>query len=66
MNIRRYMRISVGIIIAVSCGLQVQAGDSNPIDMKMLQELKRMIEKQQVQIDRQAAEIAALKEQLNK
>jgi len=41
------------------------ASGSGTLDNDMLRELKRMIEQQQTQIDKQAAEIAALKEQLS-
>lgn len=46
------------------CSVQAFAGGNTKLDSDMLHELKRMIEQQQAQIDQQAAEIAALKEQL--
>ena len=46
------------------CSVQAFAGGNTKLDSDLLHELKRMIEQQQAQIDQQAAEIAALKEQL--
>lgn len=54
---------AISIITLISAG-HLQASGSTALDNDMLRELKRMIEQQQVQIDKQAAEIAALKEQL--
>jgi predicted porin len=63
MNIREYVRIFCGIICALLLAIESRASDGS-INMEMLQELKRMIELQQAQIDKQAAEITSLKEQL--
>ncbi len=51
-------------VLALFCSAQAQASGSGTPDSDMLRELKRMIEQQQAQLDKQAAEIAALKEQL--
>lgn len=53
----------LGVLI-IFCSAQALAGGDTKLDSDMLHELKRMIEQQQAQIDQQAAEIAALKEQL--
>jgi len=64
MKIKRYGRIAAGAALSLCLATQVYASGSSPMDNNMLQELKRMIEQQQAQLDKQAAEIAALKEQL--
>jgi uncharacterized coiled-coil protein SlyX len=65
MRVKRYVRVAaVGTALALCLTTQGQASGSSMVDNDMLQELKRMIEQQQTQIDKQAAEIAALKEQL--
>ena len=50
---------AISIITLISAG-HLQASGSTALDNDMLRELKRMNEQQQVQIDKQAAEIAAL------
>ena len=66
MRLRRYGRLAAGAALSLCLTSQVYASGSGSgmVDNDMLQELKRMIEQQQAQIDKQAAEIAALKEQL--
>lgn len=64
MRKKRYGRIASGVALAVLLTGQAHASGSAAIDNDMLNELKRMIEAQQAQIDQQAAELAALKEQL--
>ncbi len=65
MKIKTYARIAAGAAVVLCLGTQVQASGSGTADNNMLQELKRMIEQQQAQLDKQAAEIAALKEKLS-
>ncbi len=63
---KRYARIAVGTGLALCLSAQAQAaGSSFMMDDHMLQELKGMIQQQQAQIDKQAAEIAALKQQIS-
>jgi len=64
MKMKTYARIAAGAALALCLTTQAQASGSGTMDDNMLQELKRMIEQQQAQIDKQASEIAALKEQL--
>ncbi len=65
MKVKKYVRMAAGAAFVVFLAAQVQAsGGGMGSSDGMLQELKRMIEQQQAQLDRQAAEIAALKEQL--
>jgi len=66
MKVKQYARIAVGAAMVVFLAGQVQGsgGSGMVMDDNMLQELKRMIEQQQAQLDKQAAEISALKEQL--
>lgn len=65
MKMKRYVRAAaVGATFALCLTTQGFASGSGAIDNDMLQELKRMIEQQQAQIDKQAAEIAELKEQV--
>ncbi len=66
MRVKQYARMAAGVALVVFFAGQVQAsgGSGMAVNDNMLQELKRMIEQQQVQMDKQAAEIAALKEQL--
>lgn len=66
MRVKQYARIAAGAALVVFLAGQVQAsgGGGMAVNDSMLQELKRMIEQQQAQLDKQAAEIAALKEQL--
>ncbi len=64
MRIRKYLCIVSIPVLALCLFTQAQAGGSTVTDGNMLQELKKMIEEQQVQIDRQAAELAELKELL--
>ncbi len=64
--LKRYPQIAVGTAFALCLSAQVQAaGSSGMMNDHMLQELKRMIQQQQAQLDKQAAEIAALKQQLS-
>ena len=66
MKVKQYARVAVGAALVVFLAGQVQGsgGSAMPMDENMLQELKRMIEQQQAQLDKQAAEISSLKEQL--
>lgn len=64
MKPRMYLRIAAIPVITLMSTGHLQASGSTALDSDMLRELKRMIEQQQVQIDKQAAEIAALREQL--
>ncbi|MFW2368255.1 MAG: porin [Desulforhopalus sp.] len=65
MKIKRYARVAaIGTAFALCLTTQGLASDSGTIDNDMLQELKRMIQQQQAQIDKQAGEIAELKKQL--
>ncbi len=66
MKVKQYARIAAGAAFVVLLAGQVQAsgGSGMGANDSMLQELKRMIEQQQAQLDKQAAEISALKEQL--
>ena len=64
MKIKKYARIAAGTAMALCLAVQVQASGGGKMDSDMLQELKRMIEQQQAQIDRQAAELAELRERL--
>ncbi len=66
MKMKRYVRMATGAALVIFLSSQVQASGSGSMggSEDMLQELKRMIEQQQAQLDRQAAEISALKEQL--
>ena len=66
MRVKQYARIAAGAALVVFLSGQVQAsgGSGMAVNDSMLQELKRMIEQQQAQLDKQAAEISALKEQL--
>ncbi len=61
---KRYTKAAAVGALMLFCSAQALAGGNSNVDSDMLNELKRMIEQQQVQIDKQAAEIAALKEQL--
>ena len=61
-NIRRFSTAAAGAAVACLLASNVQA--SGGVDEQMLLELKKMIEQQQQQLDRQASEIANLKEQL--
>jgi uncharacterized coiled-coil protein SlyX len=66
MRTKRYIPIAAGAITALCIAGQAFAGGTGPMsEADMLAELKRMIQQQQAQIDQQAAEIAALKEQLS-
>ncbi|MDX2478112.1 MAG: porin [Gammaproteobacteria bacterium] len=58
---------SIVTATALTLGLtvQAQADSSNMMNNKMLQELKTMIEQQQAQINKQAAELTELKQQLS-
>ncbi|MCG6929974.1 MAG: porin [Desulfofustis sp.] len=56
---------AAALLAALTAGsTPAQAAGRTDVDADLLRELKRMIEQQQIQLDRQAAEIAALKEQL--
>ena len=65
-KVKYYARIATGAALAVFLTGQVQASGASGMGVSedMLQELKRMIEKQQAQLDQQSAEIAELKERL--
>jgi len=60
----KYLQAGAFGALIIFCSLQAFAGGNTKLDSDLLHELKRMIEQQQAQIDQQAAEIAALKEQL--
>lgn len=62
MRIGKHLCIALMPAIVLCLGIQVQAGGGSMTDNNVLQELKKMIEQQQAQIDRQAAELAELKE----
>lgn len=67
MTIKTYAKTGVAtalLFISISPVTQVFASSYGTADNDLLLELKRMIEQQQVQLDRQSAEIAKLKEQL--
>lgn len=64
MSVKKYARLAMIAAVSVSIAPHAWASGSGGVDADMLQELKRMIEQQQAQIDKQASEIAALKEQL--
>jgi len=57
-------RAAITLLPLLLAGQAYASGSGGSVDSDMLRELKRMIEQQQAQLDRQAAEIAALKEQL--
>ena len=60
----KYLRAGAFGALIIFGSVQAFAGGNTKLDSDLLHELKRMIEQQQAQIDQQAAEIAALKEQL--
>ena len=62
---KNYLKAGALSALIIFCSTQVVAGGDTKVDSDMLHELKRMLEQQQAQIDQQAAEIAALKEQLS-
>ena len=66
MRVKQYARIAAGaaLVVFLSGHVQASGGSGMAVNDSMLQELKRMIEQQQAQLDKQAAEISALKEQL--
>lgn len=64
MKIERFGPILIGTTIALSIAGQVQAAESGATDSEVLLQLKRMIEQQQAQLDKQSAEITTLKERL--
>lgn len=66
MKKNRYATIITATALTLSMAVQVQADSSKTIDNNILQELKTMIEQQQAQIDKQAAELKNLKEQLSR
>lgn len=64
MKIKRYLRIASVPALALCLTAQAQAAGSGMTGDNMLQELKKMVEKQQAQIDRQAAELSELRQLL--
>ncbi len=64
MTTKRFINIMTGVIVLLGVTAQSQASSSGMMSDKMFQELKRMIELQQTQLNKQAAEIADLKKQL--
>ena len=64
MKKNRYAGIVAATALTLGLTFQVRADSSKTIDDNMLQELKTMIEQQQVQINKQAAELTKLKKQL--
>jgi hypothetical protein len=60
-----YGKIAVICTVSIMCATHVHGSGSGTLDNDLLRELKRMIEHQQAQIDKQAAEIAELREQLS-
>jgi len=64
MRIGNYLCIATIPALFLCIAIQAQAEVSGMIDANMLQELKKMIERQQIQINRQAAELAELKKLL--
>ena len=60
-----YGKIAVICTVLIMCATHVHGSGSGTLDNDLLRELKRMIEHQQAQIDKQAAEIAELREQLS-
>jgi len=65
MKKKRYAGVIAATALTLGLTVQVQADSSKTIDNNVLQELKTMIEQQQAQINKQAAELAKLKEQLS-
>lgn len=62
MKTKKLASLATGLALAMS--LTVQAEASSSVDTKMLLELKAMLEKQQAQIDKQAAELTTLRQKL--
>lgn len=63
-KIGKLTSMAAGAVLICSLATPVQAGGGGGVDANMLLELKKLIEQQQDQLDRQAAEIAQMKEQL--
>jgi len=61
----KYAGIVTATALTLGIHVQAQADSSNMLNNKILQELKTMIEQQQAQINKQAAEIMELKKQIS-
>lgn len=61
---KKYSRIATGVGLALCLSIQAQASGGAMMNEEMFLQLKKMVEQQQEQLNKQAAEISELKKQL--